>query len=62
MKPSGNWLRAEAEGRRFSEGHSSFPTTPNDSVLVFDIQRFLLRECEGFRIPTGLLDSLIPSS
>ena len=62
MEPSSSWLRTEAEGRRkVSEGYVNFAMQLNDHILI-DAIRLLLREGEGFRIPTGLLDSLVPSS
>lgn len=51
MEPSGNWLGTEAEGRRkVSEGYVNFATQLNDYILVFAIQKYLLREGEGFHI------------
>ena len=51
MEPSGNWLKTEAEGRRrISEGYVNFATQLNDYILVFAIQKYLLREGEGFYI------------
>ena len=51
MEPSGNWLKTEAEGRRrISEGYVNFATQLNDYILVFAIQKYLLREGEGFHI------------
>ena len=51
MEPSGNWLKTEAEGRsKVSEGYVNFATQLNDYILVFAIQKYLLREGEGFYI------------
>ena len=62
MEPSGNWLRTEAEGRRkVGEGCVNFATQLNDYILVHAIQKYLLREGEGFDIPDlgGGLDEQI---
>ncbi len=51
MEPSGNWLKTEAEGRRkVGEGYVNFATQLNDYILVYAIQKYLLREGEGFYI------------
>ncbi len=51
MELSGNWLGTGAEGRRkVSEGYVNFATQLNDYILVFAIQKYLLREGEGFYI------------
>ncbi len=46
---SGNWLKAEGR-RKVSEGYVNFATLLNDYILVYAIQKYLLREGEGFYI------------